>query len=450
MPHGHKKRRRLFRRQDHAPGTPPGTVTAPPDAHPSTITLFAYSDEQVIERRIERVEQIEEFVGKWPICWINVDGLGDVELIKSLGRMFHLHPLALEDVVHTHQRPKVDQYGEHLFIVLRMVHRAENLEAEQVSMFLGKNYVLTFQENLPGDSFEPVRSRLRAGGPLAQLGADYLAYRLIDSVIDGYFPVLEWYGERIELLEEEVLEFARRDSVNRVHEIKHDMLLLRRAMWPAREAINQLARDPNPLIHDHTRVYLRDCYDHTVQLMDLLETYRELASDLRDLYLSSASNRMSEIMKVLTIISTIFIPLTFIAGVYGMNFEYNAETAPWNMPELKSPYGYPSTLLLMAGVTVFMLFYFRRKGWIGQSAAQRAATAANKAEAELAGFDSLSKTTVPADTVATKAVEPTPSEIMSVKDKPSSPETNGGPTTSPGNKTPQAQHKARRAKNSRR
>ncbi|MDZ4821685.1 MAG: magnesium/cobalt transporter CorA [Planctomycetota bacterium] len=379
MPHGRRWRR--WRRTKVPPGTPPGTITVSADSHPPVVTLFAYSDDHVIERRITHVEELSKYLEKWPIIWVNVDGLGDPELIKKIGQLFHLHPLALEDVVHTHQRPKVEPYDAHLFIVLRMVNRLNGvLESEQVSFFLGKKFVLTFQETLPWDSFEPVRTRLRGGGALAQLGSDYLAYRLIDSVIDGYFPVLEQYGERIEQLEDEVISYPMAETVGRVHDIKHDMLSLRRFVWPAREAINHLARDPSPLIQDNTRLYLRDCYDHTVQLMDLLETYRELASDLRDLYLSSASNRMGEVMKVLTIISTIFIPLTFIAGLYGMNFD--KDSSWYNMPELRWEYGYPATLLLMLSITVGMLFYFRHKGWIGQAAARRMARAAALAEIE--------------------------------------------------------------------
>ena len=267
------------------------------------------------------------------------------------------------------QAPKVDQYDQTLFIVMRMVQRREQLETEQVSIFVGKNYVLTFQENLPGDSFGPVRDRLRTGGPLTTLGPDYLAYRLLDAIVDGYFPVLEQYGELLEELEEDVLEFTRRDTLARVHEIRHDLLALRRSVWPMREAINSLVRDPNPLITADTRLFLRDCYDHTVQLMDFLETYRELGSDLRDLFLSSASNRLAEIMKVLTIMSSIFIPLTFIAGIYGMNFEYktpDGRTNPLNMPELRWYWGYPATLAVMALIAIVLVVYFYRKGWIWQ------------------------------------------------------------------------------------
>jgi magnesium transporter len=239
-----------------------------------------------------------------------------------------------------------------------MMQRNQVLSEEQVSIFVGKNFVLTFQESLPGDSFGPVRQRLRSGGPLSSKGADYLAYRLVDAILDSFFPLLEQYGEMLETLEEAVLTRADVDTLVRVHSIRHDLLVLRRAIWPARDAINALLRDPTPLIQAETRLFLRDAYDHTVQLMDLLETFRELGSDLRDLHLTSTSNRLSEIMKVLTIISTIFIPLTFIAGVYGMNFDY--------MPELRWRWGYPTTLAVMLIIGVALLYFFRRRGWLGK------------------------------------------------------------------------------------
>ena len=363
MSHRHKKshrppRRRSFQRRRSPPGTAPGTIVVSPDARPSELTLFAYNGERCVEAQPQSVAEIRQFLDKYPMTWVNVDGLGDQKVIEELGRLFGLHPLAMEDVVNTHQRPKVEQYDGRLFIVMRMMQRDDALTSEQVSIFLGKNFVLTFQENLPGDSFGPVRQRLRGAGPLTSLGADYLAYRLIDAIIDSYFPLLEQYGELLESLEEEVLLSADRGTLIRVHAIRHDLLYLRRAIWPAREAINSLVRDPNPLIQSETRLFFRDVYDHTVQLMDFLETYRELGSDLRDLYMSAASNRLSEIMKVLTIISTIFIPLTFIAGVYGMNFKF--------MPELYSRWGYPLALLGMAVIAIALLIYFRRKGWIGR------------------------------------------------------------------------------------
>jgi len=363
-PSGKKKKRKLrfFKRQTK-PGAMPGSVVVDPQAPPSVITVIAYGPDRVVEERIKDVAAVRQYLDRWPVTWINVDGLGDAEVIHKLGEMFHLHQLALEDVVNVHQRAKVEGYGDHLFIVARMVSWSDRLETEQVSFFLGRNYVLTFQESVAGDSFEPVRERLRTDrGRIRQVGADYLAYSLIDSVIDAYFPVLERCGEALDQLEDEVIEGGNRGVVGRVHEIKHDLLTLRRAIWPHREALHELSRDPHPCIADGTRIFLRDCYDHTVQLIDLAETYRELGSDLRDLYMSSVSNRMNEVMKLLTVISSIFIPLNFIAGIYGMNFDPSA--SPLNMPELRWFYGYPFALSLMATVATTLLVLFYRSGWL--------------------------------------------------------------------------------------
>jgi magnesium transporter len=244
-----------------------------------------------------------------------------------------------------------------------MASLRERLESEQISIFVGKNFVLTFQER-EGDCFEPVRERIRAGrGRIRKEGPDYLTYAIIDAVVDNYFPILEHYGERIEGLEAEVITSTTDETIAKIHDIKRDLLSLRRAIWPKREALSALSREPQPVFSDETRVYLRDCYDHTVQLMDMVETYRELASGLMDVYLTSVSNRMNEVMKVLTIIATIFIPLGFVAGVYGMNF--NQETSAFNMPELGWKYGYLYCLGLMAVIAAGLLVYFRRKGWLG-------------------------------------------------------------------------------------
>jgi magnesium transporter len=356
-----RRRKHQFQRQTQ-PGASPGTIVVDPQSPKPIITVIAYSADGMIEEQIADIDQIAEYLKKWPIAWINIDGLGDAETIRRIGEIFNLHRLALEDVVNVHQRAKVEQYGAHLFIVARMVAWADRLETEQLSIFLGQKWVLTFQERPGGDSFDPVRARLRESrGRIRDVGADYLAYALLDAVVDAYFPVLEQYGEALEDTEQEVLRGSAQEIIQRIHAIKHDLLILRRAIWPMREAVHTLVRDPHPVIHDETRIYLRDCYDHTIQLIDLLETYRELGSDLRDLYLSSASNRMNEIMKVLTVISTIFIPLNFIAGVYGMNF--NTEH-PWNMPELNWRFGYMYALSLMLTVTAGLIYFFWQKGWL--------------------------------------------------------------------------------------
>lgn len=363
MARAHKKKRR-FHRQTH-PGAQPGLVVADPAAQRPRITAMAYGAAGCDTVQVTDPAGLPALVQRHAVTWINVDGLGDAATIQELGRLFNLHPLALEDAVNVHQRPKVDEYHEHLFIVARFIHLKDVLTSEQISIFLGKNFVLTFQEETqPGDPFDPIRTRLKSDHDVFRNhGADYLAYRLLDAIVDSYFPVLEYYGEKIDDLEAGLLNKYHQVHLSSIHSIKQDLLQLRRALWPLRDMLYSLLRDKQELVQDSTRVYFRDCYDHTVQLIDLLEIYRELGSDLRDLYMSSMSNRMNEIMKVLTIISTLFIPLTFIAGVYGMNFD----TAwPLNMPELRSPYGYVVTMAVMAGIAVAMLVYFVRKGWIGE------------------------------------------------------------------------------------
>jgi magnesium transporter len=359
-----RKKKLRFSRQTH-PGSQPGLVVVDPQAQRPTITVFAYGQASCERTEITDLETLPALLQRHTVTWINVDGLGDAATIQRLGKMFSLHPLALEDAVNVHQRPKVDEYPGHLYIVARYIHLNDSLDSEQISIFLGKNYVLTFQEeSRPGDPFDPIRTRLKSDQDVfTNHGADYLAYRLLDAIVDSYFPVLEYYGEKIDDMEALLLESHHGVSLGSIHKIKQDLLQLRRALWPMRDMLYSLLRDKQVLIDDSIRVYFRDCYDHTVQLVDLLEIYRELGSDLRDLYLSSMSNRMNEIMKVLTIISTLFIPLTFIAGVYGMNFD----TAwPLNMPELRSPYGYVITMGVMGFIAVAMFVYFVRKGWIGE------------------------------------------------------------------------------------
>lgn len=358
----HSTSYRLHPRLGFVPGTAPGTLHIPQDARPTVLHAIAYHGDDFIEKELDRPEEVEQLLGEWPVVWLNVAGLGDADAIARLGEIFKLHPLALEDVVHLHQRAKVEQYGDRLFIVARMAEYNQALDTEQLSIFVGEKFVLTFIED-PGDCFESVRSRLRGGGRLREAGPGYLAYSLLDAVVDSYFPVVESYAERLDRLEDRVIARPSRRAIAEIHAAKHDLRSLRRVVWPLREAVNSLVRDPSPHIDDETRVHLRDCYDHLVQIIDLVETYRELCSDLTDLYLSSLSNRMNEVIKVLTIIATIFMPLGFITGLYGMNF--HTERSPWNMPELDWRYGYPFALGLMVLTVLAMLWYFRRKGWIG-------------------------------------------------------------------------------------
>lgn len=345
------------------PGAAPGTLIADPHAPFPKMQLIAYGPDAIVEKTIQDPQIIREHVDKWPVLWINVDGLGDAATIQMLGNIFGLHRLALEDVVNVYQRPKVEQFQHHTFIVARMVEMQESLQTEQLSIFLGRSFVLTFQER-PGDCFDLVRERIRkAGGRIRSAGPDYLAYALLDAIIDEYFPVMEKMGERLEDLEEQVVVRPAHPIVSQIHEIKRGLLSLRRAIWPLREAVNSLFRDSTPLIKEETKIYLRDCYDHTVQIIDLLENYRDLASSLMEVYLSSINNRLNEVIKFLTIFTTIFSPLTFIAGVYGMNF--HTEKSAWNMPELTWRLGYPAALGTMLLIAVVMLLYFKRRGWLG-------------------------------------------------------------------------------------
>jgi magnesium transporter len=340
-----------------------------PDAPLPSIHVMAYGPQEYAERPVKSPSAVREFLGRWPVTWVHVTGLGDADVIRSLGDLFDLHRLSLEDVVNVHQRPKVEHYGGYLYIVARMVSLSQTVETEQLSIFLGENFVLTFEER-PGNCFDPVRERIRSGPSRIRASKpDYLAHALLDAIVDAFFPVLEEYGERLEEIEDEIVEQPSGVVVSAVHEVRRELLTLRRASWPMREAINSLLREPTALVQEETRFYLRDCYDHTVQILDLVENYRELAAGLMDVYLSSVSNRLNEIMKVLTIISTIFIPLTFIAGIYGMNF--NPSRSPLNMPELNWYWGYPFSLAFMAAVAFGMLGYFLRKGWLGKRRALR-------------------------------------------------------------------------------
>ena len=377
--HQRRQRRaqqRITQKRRSPPGASPGTLVTDPSAVGSTIRLIGYGPDGVEEREVSETEELKPLVGRWPVTWINVDGLADVELIRGLGEMFELHRLALEDVVNVHQRPKVEEYEDHTFIVTRMIHGDQEPMTEQVSMFHGERFLLTFQER-SGDCFDLVRERIRKHrGLIRDRAADYLAYALLDAVIDGYFPVLEDYGERLEDLEDAVMDQPSRDHAVQIHDTKRDLLALRRAIWPQRELINALTRDPPPHVSEQTQIYLRDCYDHTVQLIDIVETYREIASGLVDVYLSNTSARLNEAMKVLTIIATIFMPLGFIASLYGMNFDRG--NSPWNMPELGWYLGYPFALFIMAAGAAGMLLYFRRKGWIGNGQDGRRQTQASQ------------------------------------------------------------------------
>ena len=345
-------------RKKKPPGMAPGIPILTGEAMPPRIHAIRYTQEALEELDLATANDCLALVARGGVLWIDVQGLGDLDLLRALGEIFSLHPLALEDVASIGQRPKADDYDSHIFIISRMAETGDGVTTDQTSIFLGTGFVLTFQEHY-GDCLGPVRERLRKGkGLMRRSGPDYLAYAILDAIVDGYFPLLEVYGEKIEALEDEVVERPTRSSLEKIHAAKRDLLTLRRAVWPLRDAVNSLIREESDLIAAQTRLYLRDCYDHSVQILDMVETYRELAAGLMDIYISSLSQKLNEVMKVLTIISTIFIPLTFVVGVYGMNFN--------NMPELKQPWGYPVVLAGMALLALAMVWYFLRKGWIGQ------------------------------------------------------------------------------------
>jgi magnesium transporter len=342
-------------------GLPPGTLVHVGESRdaPVRITVIDYSAETFDERGVASVEDCVPFRDSDTVTWVNVDGVHDIGIVEQIGRCFGLHLLALEDVVDTGQRPKTEDYGDHLFSVVKMLYcdgDSDEVRAEQVSVMTCRNVVISFQER-KGDVFESIRDRLRHGkGRIRQMGADYLAYSLVDAVVDNYFVILEWLGDRIEQMEDTVVDHATSETAADIHQMKRQMLFIRKAVWPMREVVSRLDRNDSPLIEDATAPYYRDVYDHVVQVIDAVETYRDLVGGLRDTYLAVVSNRMNEIMKVLTIIATIFIPITFIAGIYGMNFE--------GMPELKWRFGYPMALMAMAAVAAGMLVYFRRRRWL--------------------------------------------------------------------------------------
>jgi magnesium transporter len=341
-------------------GLPPGTVVfvGEKKVEEIRITIIDYDEDQYEEREIKNIEDCFPYKDTPSISWINIDGVHQVEVIEKLGQHFVLHPLLQEDVVNTHQRPKFDEFEDHLFIVLRMFffNEEENeLEGEQTSLIVGANFVISFQER-QGDVFEQVRERLRNGrGRIRKKGSDYLAYSLIDAIVDSYYNILERLGENIESLQEQLVIEPKREDLQIIQHLKRDMLFFRKSVWPLREVVSGLAKSESTLVKEDVLVYVRDVYDHVIQAIDTIETFRDMLSAMMDIYLSSLSNRMNEVMKVLTIIATIFIPMTFLAGVYGMNFKY--------MPELEWRYAYLFFWIVVSGVLIAMVAYFKRKKW---------------------------------------------------------------------------------------
>lgn len=365
-------RSRYYHRKRHSPGTAPGTLTTANDQVKPVIQIFSISESAVEEAQIISAEQIRDYLGKNPVIWINVDGLGDAETIRTIGEIFGLHTLALEDTINVHQRPKTEDYSTNIYTVCRMVNElGADIDLEQISIFIGKDFVISFQE-APGDCWDPVRDRIRRGsGKRHRLAhADYLAYALLDAVVDDYFPLLEKFGDRLDQLEEKALEKPDKKIMMDIQNTKRMLHTIRHAVWPMRESLGQIMADEN-LVSADTRVFLRDTQDHVVQVLDIVESYRERVSGLMDIYLSSLSNRMNEVMRVLAVISTIFMPLTFIVGVYGMNFD--TAVSPYNMPELEHPFGYPITMGVMGLLAFLMVVAFARAGWFDSAGSRRIA-----------------------------------------------------------------------------
>jgi len=361
----------MFKSRYALPGTPPATLTPlePEQASTTVIRWMEYDADTFIERTVENVAELPQVTGEdGKVHWIEFNGLSDLEGLKALGDKFGLHPLTLEDVLHAGQRPKVEPYDNHLFIVALMIYRDgrdDRMIGEQVSMILGKGFLLSIQEDPECDVLEPIRQRIRSGkGWIRKMGPDYLTYALLDAIIDHCFPILESLGEALEDLETEMLQRPTAACVSTLHDYRRTLVQLRRAVWPERDLVNSLLHDESPFVTAPTKVFLRDCYDHAVRIMDLIESYREISAGLLELYLSAVSMRTNEIMRVLTVISAFFIPLTFIVGIYGMNFDYK-DGAHWlNMPELHSPYGYVCLWAVMLAVVVTMYAFFRRKKWL--------------------------------------------------------------------------------------
>ena len=357
---GRRLRNRFIKKQPAKLGLPPGSLVFTGEARtePVHLAVIDYDKEALEERALASPEEAFAFREKATVSWINIDGVHEVETIQMIGESYDIHPLVLEDIVHTGQRPKVEEYDDHLYVVVKMLYYNEaerQVSVEQVSLIIGQTYVLSFQEK-PGDVFEPVRERLRsAKGRIRQRGADYLAYSLLDVIIDHYFIVLEGISGQIEELEAEILDAPRPETNHALGALRRELILLRRAVWPVREHLSSLERLDTRLIQSKTKPFLRDTYDHAIQVIDIVESLRDMIGVLRDSYQAIQGNRMNEIMKVLTIIATIFIPLTFIAGIYGMNFD--------RMPELHAPYGYPIVMLVMVIIGLGLGVFFKWKKW---------------------------------------------------------------------------------------
>lgn len=362
----------MFRKRYSKPGSAPATLNPlPGPVKKPTLRVMEYNAEGIVERTVTSIDELPDSIEDGKVRWVEMNGLGDVEALKALGKKYDLHPLTLEDVLNLGQRPKAESFGHQTFLVSQMLYTSidrEDLVGEQVSMFFMGNLLISIQEEDDLDVFEPVRQRIRGGGGFIRtMRADYLAYALLDSIVDHYFPVLERLGESIEDLESEVLTNPSRGIVGQIHQLRRTLLQVRRLVWPMRDLVSSMLHSDCPSIRAETKVFLRDLYDHAVQIMDLVESYRDVTTSLFEMYLSSVGLRTNEVMRVLTVMSSIFIPLTFIVGVYGMNFDNTTkegEFAPLNMPELHWKYGYLGVLVVMGIIAAIQLYFFRRKKWL--------------------------------------------------------------------------------------
>ena len=352
---------KLIKRRLRKIGLPPGTpvFVGEKKVEKAKITIIDYDEKQFQEKEAKTIEECLPFKDTPTVTWINVDGVHQVDIIENIGKHFELHPLIREDIMNTEQRPKMEDFERYIYVVLKMLYYDEEkneTKIEQVSLILGENFVISFQE-MEGDIFDPIKERIRSGkGRIRKMGADYLCYALLDAIVDKYFIILERLGERIEGLEEEVVSNPKPEIFQEIHRLKREMIFLRKSVWPLREVINGLERGESSLIQESSRIYLKDVYDHTIQVIDTVETFRDMVSGMHDTYLSVVSNRMNEVMKVLTIIATIFIPLTFIAGIYGMNFKF--------MPELEWRWAYFAFWIVILVIAVIMVIFFRRRRWL--------------------------------------------------------------------------------------
>ncbi len=354
---------KAYRRHKGHTNSLPEAAAVDATATQSTIRVVTYDAEHFSEEVVTEPSKIKPLIASAKTLWVDVEGFAHAGSVEQVGKLFNIHYLTIEDILTMHQRSKLEQYGDNFFLVTHLVHYKDFVEAKQLSLFLGKNFVVSFQ-NEPIDGLRCVLERLKKNqGLIRSYGADYLAYSLLDAVVDTYYPVLEIFGERLEELEDLVIENPTKETISQIHTVKRELLVVRRAIWPLRDAINALLRDSGTFFGEEARLHLRDCYDHAIRVLDFTETYRELGADLMDVYLSSISNRMNEVMKVLTIILTALAPPSLIAAIYGMNF--NSHVSPYNLPETNWYYGYPLALLAMVLGALAMLSFMHYKGWLG-------------------------------------------------------------------------------------